>query len=355
MDKWFVSAVICGEYMYWITEINGHFMKMNINTNKVSFCYPEGLKNRVISRSTFVCCKDNILYAIAEKGKWLIKYNVTDNCCEYLELNQENINLDLYAGSYIKDELLFVIPVLSSNIIAININNGKVEYISYGEEDDRESLDKIYSAGNSVLIDNEIIFSKYEYFCLYELSMNDLTCVNKYENKTIKNVVSIAYDSNAVIILTEKGDVFALKNGEYCKMYDGNTNEEAFKYNVLCKCDSKLWIMPGFGQDILCINELDNSINIYDYYPNSFVYDAPSGMAKYTHIVESDDIIYFAMHAGNDILAINKKSGDLLFLNVRWPSVDEWNNEIIFQRKPFFVEGQIALDVFIDKIGKTEI
>ena len=40
MDQWFMAAAACGDSIIWITDPGGHFMKLDIKTNRVEYIQP---------------------------------------------------------------------------------------------------------------------------------------------------------------------------------------------------------------------------------------------------------------------------------------------------------------------------
>ena len=42
MNRWFISMVSDGEYIYWLTELKGHFYKMKIKDLTVEYIKPLG-------------------------------------------------------------------------------------------------------------------------------------------------------------------------------------------------------------------------------------------------------------------------------------------------------------------------
>ena len=65
LDRWFMSGMISDKNLFWITEIGGNIMKMNLSNHNIEFInLGEEDRTEDLSSSSMVYVEDNMIYAL---------------------------------------------------------------------------------------------------------------------------------------------------------------------------------------------------------------------------------------------------------------------------------------------------
>jgi len=126
MDQWFMAAAACGDSIIWITDPGGHFMKLDIKTNRVEYIQPLRDMAMQLYRSSVLCVKDRVAYFVANMGKYLIRLFIDGNYFETIQIDCEKMQLDMYAGVLFDGEDLIILPIYSDEYVCINLGTKRV-------------------------------------------------------------------------------------------------------------------------------------------------------------------------------------------------------------------------------------
>lgn len=351
LDRWFMTSVNVDNELYWMTELSGHMMKMNIETLRISYVFPKKFPNvSELLRSSFVYSEGEVLYAFLNKGEGLLKYNIKKNACEYIYLGLGDKNLDMcaYVTKY-KDELV-VIPVYEQSLLRINLVDGMVrceEIINSGEANRKFAVCEVRD-------EHYIFIATYEFFSILRYDLETGEVERLLENRNIKNIVEVIYEKAKLFFLTADGDVYVIKEQKFEKIYNHSAGILEEGYAGFCVVGNKIWIMPLMAKDIIVYDMETSEKQIFACYPNKFKYNAPEKMGKYPYKTKVENKIFFSMHAGNYIFTIDAENGQGQFLEAEWPDEMQDLEEINYQNAGCCDEAAISLATFICGLRKKQ-
>ena len=109
------------------------------------------------------------------------------------------------------------------------------------------------------------------------------------------------------------------------KISEYTVGNEYNQYSVIVKSGNKVWVFPGFGDDIYTID--CNELHVFHNYDVEFTYYAsPEWYAvgcKYINYIETDKSFVFPLRVGTKMCVINKDNEQL-----NWITVDKPPSEV---------------------------
>ena len=123
MNRWFISMVSDGKYLYWVTELRGHFLKMKIEDLTVEYITPLGDCNDY-NNAAILCINDNKIYYVVERGEQLIIYDMINNTTKKIVIKCGDLYLNMFSYANIINNILVIIPMYAPTVVNINIKNG---------------------------------------------------------------------------------------------------------------------------------------------------------------------------------------------------------------------------------------
>lgn len=332
MERWFISLVGNDEYMYWITEICCHIMRMDVSTNTVEYLRPH--INTSIGGfvgSAALCMKDNMIYFVVKNGEFLMSYNTTTNHARVVRIDRAESLINMYCFSKVIGDELVVVPIYYPKIIYINVNTGVVSEIDILEcGDKREGLVQYFSLNCRNDGDDITFISPCERkMIIYSMVQRKVLYKEKLPDE-MGEVVDFVNYGDGIIGLNSKNKVIYWNHKE-CRVLFQTENEETGRYGALHLSNGKLWVFPFYANDIYTISLPDMSFEKYEKFPNDYKYTAPEGMGKFFKKITGKDKTYFAMHSGNYLLSVNNLTGNMEVETLSWPDSDSDLDELNYQ------------------------
>lgn len=332
MERWFISSVGNDEYMYWITEIGCHIMRMNVNTNTVEYLQPymETSIERLGGSAT-LSMNGNMIYFVIRSGEFLVSYNITTNHAKVIRIDCATMSINMYCFSKVLGDELVVVPIYYPKIIYINVNTGKVSEVDILEGGYTEGkLVQFFSLTCEKNNDNIMFVSSKEYELItYSLLQKKILYKEKIPDE-MGNIVDFVIYGDGIIGLNSKNKVIYWNHKE-CRVLFQTENEETGRYGALHLSNGKLWVFPFYANDIYTISLPDMSFEKYEKFPNDYKYTAPEGMGKFFKKITGKNKTYFAMHSGNYLLSVNDLTGNMEVEMLSWPDSDSDLNELNYQ------------------------
>lgn len=356
LDKWFISGVIKNNELFWITEIGGHIMKMDLENHNIKYIsYKDKSLEKILPHSAMVCADNGTIYAIVNGGEGLLIICEEESTYKYIRLGLEKKYLNMFAFAQKYNEELIIVPMFDSNLLRINIVTEEIKY------------ETILSHGDNIN-DNEII----QYFAHCDIITEDIIWIFSYQTSEViqykfhtsekeyyglPNEIGkprdvIAYNEK-FYILNSIGDVYSwdLKSGKTEKVFVNPIRATEGGFSVLHIAQNKLWVFPSYENAIFVYNMESQEIKCFDQYPEDFAYCAPKEMGKYTYKIQDKSKCYFAMHAGNYILYVDQETGEGKWIDAHWPCEDDKLEYLLKMNEGKFLEPDITLETFIDYIA----
>ncbi len=343
----FISAVEWDGKICWVTERYGFFMVLDLITNSVMYLtfdykdfFPALYGNALLS------AEGNTIYGICENGKYLAVYDLNEMKCETKEIGLQKFLAHDFAYAGISGDDIVLLLYQCPNPIRINKYTGEVnvdEYISGNVKD-------IYFTGHHLPDDS--------FFWTFSKDKEEIRRINTktgdkkaYKCHGLSSMGDILYFQNHseyINILDDVGNVYRWNKSEsFCKMIF-SSDETKFCFGNMVEKSGKLWLLPCFGNEILKINIERGRKEVYDKFPDGFLYFDYKDMSKYGRAIEINGMTYFSMHTGTHIFVVDE-NGEGSFLDVTWPDdVSEARQYMMHNR--IVEEGTISLDSFLKAI-----
>lgn len=344
MNRWFISMVSDGNYLYWVTELRGHILKMKIEDLMVEYITPLGDCNDY-NRAAILCINDNKIYYVVEGGEQLIIYDMINNTTKKFDIKCGDMYLNMFSYANIINNILVIIPMYAPSVVNINIKNGVVDrklFENYKSEDMNHYYTNCIVNKDESIID--IVNIRNHEYLTYSVSDEELRGDFKI-SLDVKDIVSIEKDTEKIYILDNQNNVY---------QYNKNTCQRIFRiddskdgYFVLHRANDFLWIMPLYGNDIYKYDIKTEQIVKFDRYPSDYIYNAPKTMGKFSSKCSVKGKTYFTMHAGTYIFCVNDLTGEGEFLDVKWPGWKEEAEEVIYKKMKMIYEMDLSFESFL--------
>jgi hypothetical protein len=355
LDRWFIEGVKRGDELFWVTEIGGHIMKLNVNNRQAEYVIVDGIDDDM-SSSAFAYEENDILYIIVNHGKKLVMLSKDNKLLKSIDLGFEKKYLNLYAfvGKY-GDELI-IVPRCDNEIIRVNIMTDAVHtenIITNSEKESDNEIKAVYAKCDIVENGKLYIFPTDTMEMIqYDLKTAEKTYIKLPELMGRPSNV-IKYETS-FYVLNDEGCVCSWddKSGRCEKIFD-NQKGKANDFSLIYAFANRLWIMPGYEDDIYTMDIGKREIECFKSYPEKFAYSAPKTMGKYTARIEDENKCYFTMHAGNYIFYIDKKSGEGKWLETKWPTEKETLSYMLTNGFTVVKENEVTLNTFVEYIEQN--
>lgn len=357
LDRWFMSGTIQNNSLYWITEIGGHIMKMDLDKYNIEYIQIDGLSaEENLAQSCIFYQEEDTIYAFINNGQKLLLYNHIKHTYRLLKLGLEKKNLSMFAEVAKRGDELIIVPIYSNDIVRINITTGEIE------------CQKVICETEKMEDDIAPYFAKFDekiddVMWLFSSRTLEVFQYNFYtgKKKDYKLPVEIGSPIDVVryrgnfLILTQQGDIYSwnIKQNNIENIM-GLKQERNNVFSKICIASDKLWILPFHGKDILVYDLKNKFISKFEQYPHDFKYDAPSCMSKYTYAIQDESKYYFAMHASNYILRVNKDTGEGNWINAKWPEKEADIECLLSEEKLVFQELEMDFATYLEFVEREK-
>lgn len=326
---WYAGCQL-DNYLYCISEQETFIMRIELNTGEVSYpIKPDGFELGDFRPGKMLCYKNNI-YGFEYNGQRIMKYDRTKNFCEYIQLEyNEYPETGRYAGVYVHDDYIYIIPSLRKEIIIFDTREKKKRNISIFSN----NISTKFNVEN-----NEKIFFKTcedsDSIWIFTQRENIAICLNKqtaeYIEFILPNVIKgckqLWNEGNLFYIWDTSGSIYEwdCKANKAQLIWHDELGENA-DFGIITVVDDRLWILPMWSEKIRFIELETLKMNEWEDYPCNLNYCSDYPLGKYLEWYDTEGERYASMHAGNYILCIEKKKNvirwirpDVLDYSTKW-------------------------------------
>ena len=358
MGFWHNSAVVENGHMYFLTEIEGDFVDIDLSSGVADYLIPDNIMEIPnLSCGSVMCLIDNTLFGIAEAGRYAFAYDLSNNCCDVKEINRESNMLQAQAQFHILEDSFIIVPFFSEDIIRVFFDDLHAESITIPDScDDYDSAFGRNAFSNHTVSDNKISFYSRENACLYTFDFSTNTFV-KDDCVSCCEQCKMIFEENGVrYMLSDSNIVYKFDQGkseQICSIENGR------HYYVFHKFGDKLFFFPAeYESDIMIYDMKTNEWRTYDIFPDAFRYDNPFSdtWGKYGKPCCYLNETYFAMHCGNHLFKVDE-SGNAFFVPVKWPSKARCMSKRLINSDLLFENNEMKLDGLIEYVceqGKVD-
>lgn len=342
MNRWFISMVSDGEYIYWLTELKGHFYKMKIKDLTVEYIKPLG-DCITYNGVAILCINKNNIYYVIEGGNGVVIYDMMKNTTKKFDIKCRNMHLNMFSYANVINDTLVIVPMYAPYVINININTGSVSKRlneGYSMEEMKQYHTNCIKNGDKL----EVVNASNNTYLTY--SLKDYSKKEYYKIQlSTSNVISIERVYDELYVLDNQNNIYKVDKEGCQKIFKiGNSKDD---YLILHRSKDWLWIMPLYGDNIYKYNMTNKNIEIFNEYPADYKYMAPKTMGKFTSKCTVMGKTYFAMHAGTHIFCVDDLTGEAKFLEVKWPEWKEEAEEVIYKKMNTIYEEDLSFEAYL--------
>lgn len=344
METVFISLISNSHYLYWVTEIGCHFMRLNLDSNNVEYLHPECTFNfENVEHCAVLCSFENKIVYVLNSGKYIFIYNIYTNVGKIYEIECQNMHLNMYSYAAVIDNEIVIVPMYDSCIIYINIETGSVNKINLiGKETSKFIQVYTLNAYNDLGIMKIISCVTHELLTFY-LDSGKVISKEKLP-LNLGNIVNYIEDDNDIVVLNTNNEIIRYdgKNCTYITKLD-NTSQG---YMTMHKTQKSIWIMPYFSKDIYILKK--NKIGRYGSI--EIRHNFEKYIAKYFGKCTVNGYTFFSLGAVKSFLVIDDVNSQKKMLDVMWPDEKECVKELLYQKCECMNESEIGLDIFLKYI-----
>lgn len=355
----FIDCDIIEQELYFIETRRGLLGKMSLDNGAVSyFSVMENyiLKENAISELRTLGKK---VYALKTDGNSVIIFDMEKMQCQYIPLPCAYRRWGNFTAFEQYGLEFYIFPRYENKIFIMNtFNNEIIEIADYF--DGMTELQCACRDGDKIwlLPCHAMVIGCYD-FTNGKMQIFEL-------GKKLENCLSAVRVNGNIYILNSSGIIYAWNIDkltlEEAKVLETEDSGQESMYGRMICAGGRLVVLPSLSDDIKLINLLDGSVEIYQDYPEDFLYYKNEQWGKYIGWCEDDSYYYFAMRLNNYLLKIDKQNGGMSWMKPILPSKEERmaiqgplrekSMEAIFAAKsPYCVEQEGDIGRFLDRVS----
>lgn len=348
LKNWFISMVSDEKYLYWITEINGHFMKMNLQDNSISYMTLPNVP-MTMKATAALSINQSFIFYTSNNGEEIIRYDRENGSTKVFNIACQDKNLNMSTFSGVINNDLVIVPTYGNSILYMNIYNGKVQlYPLINASNEMKQCFSLNAYRNN---DNIKIFSWIDDEWI-DFSLEKRKVVNRKKMpKEIGKVVYFERYDEKFLLINECNELIMMDGEKYSKLTQFDT--EPGKCGIFHVANDKVWAMPFWGDKIYLYLLKEGRVQEFVNYPKDYGYFAIEDMAKITNECTANGKTYFAMHSGTHIFCVDDKSGQGYFIDAKWPEAEQIINEMSYRNFPL-TEEMIDVTEYLNYLCKTK-
>lgn len=246
---------------------------------------------------------------------------------------------------------LYLFPKYTNKFMIMDLDSGMV----IGEENIFEVLDETKIHLKELDIDRKICMGtiqKDNVIFVFSESTDKVACIN-LETQSVKEIKleigggcsAIQMYNNKLYILDAEGKIWCGEKGVDKLELLVDTKYVMGYFRTIIVTDCNIWLIPCFGDEMVVLQ--DGSLEIYDNYPKDHTFIKTKGHSKFYGYSENFDHYYFAMHSGNYMLTISKKTGKEKWIELKEDVFEYWKH---YCHNPM-PEGNFGLKDFINVLN----
>lgn len=334
----FPACTVKDNKLFCVTDVEHIFERIDIKSGQVEYIDdPEGYNPSKWSGTDAILLHEDIVYLVEQNGEHILKYSLVSHSCQYIDVMCNDYICTNFAGITIYAGQMYMFPRYRDGVIKVNLESGTVEMkddlcpeIEYAFNEKEPIPHTLFSC--SCQVENHIwIFTERDGIAIdYDIAEEQF---EKYIlPESVEGCVQVEYVDGLFYFLIMEGKIYTWspeKNigEEICDF--GKACEYPY-FGIISYAGNRLWVLPLLGNDIYIIDLLAHQYTIYSNYPADFAYFAPNNWGKYFRYYSDEKYYYYAMHAGNYILIIEKKTGQEQWIK---PQVPDEEKKVTFYLK----------------------
>lgn len=350
--RWYISCVSDENYIYFVTEKNCVFTRLNPLDGKLEFLFPSNLKELPALGYSAVAAIDNgFLYGFAQSGKYFWKFNLKDYHVTLFDVGLQKYLLNMFSFAEVQGNEFYFVPKYGTSAFKIDIFDGTVTSIQLFPTKSEEIKWEVTS-GTTKVQDKVYCFNTTDSLMgIYDIA-SDTVEVQRYASEKL-SPTCVYYYKKFFYILTLQGDVFSydLSGGtlHLVRLSDSKMNSE---FGTMYIVKDSMWLLPSRGVRALVRNLSTGEERVSVSYPPEYKYDFfnTRECGKICAGTAFQGKYYTSMHCANEILYIDEEGAEH-FLKPVWPDPQE-NKQYFsfFEKQTYFQEYEIGLRSYLRSV-----
>lgn len=339
----FTSCVLVEDAIFAFTQCGNLPVKIDLNSKEMRYVdelvgYKPFISEDILSGGKFI-------YALSQDGQKLLRWDLSNQCCSYFEINCGKKEWGNYAAIAGYEGHIYIFPKYTDELVRVNIETGGLERDKHLYKEITPFLKKegefdYFTCGCQQ--ENLVWLFQRQKNTMFRYDMADDTWEEHKLSLKVENCVQIVLYSRNVYMLDSGGRIYFWNTETYFMELLADCHEREAgdaEFGRMAVTDKKIYMLPALGKDIICISPVTKETKAYQSYPEHFQYLAPAVWNKYQGYCEDNDFYYFAMRSANYILVIEKSSGQEDWIRINPPAQPDWFNAYRkYHENPFYKE-----------------
>lgn len=354
----FHTCTLIEDRMYAFTSFGGFPIRIELSNGRTELI--EDLKRYSPFVTQDVLNDGESIFALELSGNYMLQYCMKDNICRYFDIDCAKHDWDNYAVFTNYGGSIYIFPKYADTLVKIDIQTGNISknselYTRYYFDVQYEKRKK-YFYFKCGCRSEQIVWLYQEQknmFIAYDLENS--TCEEYKLSIKINDCTHIIRKDGALYILSSEGRVYIWDLEKYSIELVADCTcgkEENYRFVRIAVTDKKIYMLPGMGEEIICVSLETGYTGLWTDYPVEFQYCALESWSKFLGYCENEEYYYFAMRSANHMLCINKKNGEGKWLKL---SSFPWGNIIFlsmeYNKNILIGEGEWTLNDFLSGIS----
>lgn len=351
-ESLFPTCALVQGKLFSVTSFKRNPILGDLHTGKITL-----LRDLVNYDSTFavdnmVCLGDNV-FVLELNGKRLMKYNVIEKKCTYININCDKKGWGNFATIGCEGKSLYIFPIYTDGLIKVDLKTSKVkkEKALYSRMQDykinRKAQEEFTYFWRGCQFGNIVWLFPRKGNLVIAYDMETDTWQEYELSIAIENCEHVIEYTDKLYILSSKGKIYrwGMKDELVEEIADcSNSETDSTTFSRIAVTNKRIFLFPALGKDIFFIDLNTGKINKYSDYPADFRYCGPEGWSKYYGYCEDEEYYYFAMRSTNYILTLNKREGKVEWLKPKLPSYEEYVSNYIKNNKSTLREAECDME-----------
>ena len=289
-----------------------------------------------------ICQRGQYIYILEINGKYLVKYDIENNEYMYINIGYRGNSWDNFIMISEIDEMIYILPKKLDYIIIYDISNNNV---LYQKNKYKDLKNRVWA--KAVQYDNRVFLFEMTCTCIWEYDFSTKKIKKVDICEKLDGVVNVICYEGYIFILLSNGDVYKweIENRKLITLRKCN-NCQLNNWYVMVPTHSKLWLMPAYGTEIVCLDIETGNERIVSVEQNE-IYKDMRLWSKFYGYCEIKDSIYFAMRSSKYLYSINKMSQTLKKYEVKPISETDQYEYMKICLERVVCEGNISLSDYI--------
>lgn len=334
----FSNCTIVQNELFMVGVLGGLPAKMSLDNSRIDYCdFLDGFifrkKNVIVD---YIDYFQNKVYMLDSGESTIIIWDLGRLICQYVALGGCHRHWTNFAAFERYQTDYYIFPKYENRILVFHTDRNEITEI-IGYLDDFDEVQCICRVKDCVWVlpkDADVIYC------------NDLASGKreKYElKKKIEKCVHAVYGNDSIYILNMFGTIYRwdIEKAELQEITLLRTEaEEKLSMNRIICAGNKLILLPALGNEIRILDIETERAIVFHNYPDGFFY-SQTDWFKYYGYCEDKNYYYFAACAGNYLLKIRKKTGELIWTK---PQIDSMGGKVIdFLKHELIYESNLGV------------